>query len=138
MNKNLIIVFFLFPFIFTEAQLFPNLGGQRAGISTAQFLKIGVGSRATAMGDAFISVANDVSALYWNPAGLVLSEENEIMFSHNSWVVDISHDFLGASYHLSSNDAVGISLTSLHMDDMQVTTEVNPFGTGQYFSFGDW
>lgn len=138
MNKNLIIVFFLLPFIFTEAQLFPNLGGQRAGISTAQFLKIGVGSRATAMGDAFISVANDVSALYWNPAGLVLSEENEIMFSHNSWVVDISHDFLGASYHLSSNDAVGISLTSLHMDDMQVTTEVNPFGTGQYFSFGDF
>ena len=53
-----------------NAQLFPTLGGQRAGITTAQFLKIGVGARASAMGEAFTAVANDASALYWNPAGL--------------------------------------------------------------------
>ena len=70
-----------------KAQLFPVLGGQRAGISTAQFLKIGVGGRAAALGEAFIAVANDASALYWNPAGLVQFEENQVMFSHNSWVV---------------------------------------------------
>jgi hypothetical protein len=133
-----IIIFLLLPLITNRAQVFPTLGGQRAGISTAQFLKIGVGGRATAMGDAFVAVANDVSALYWNPAGLVLSEENEIMFSHNSWVVDIGHEFLGASFHLSDNDAVGLALSALHMDDMPVTTEVNPFGTGEYFSFGDF
>jgi hypothetical protein len=124
-----IIIFLLFPLIVLKAQVFPTLGGQRAGISTAQFLKIGVGGRATAMGDAFVAISDDVSSLYWNPAGLVLSKKNEIIFSHNTWVVDIYHDFFGASYHLSSNDAVGISLTSLHMEDMQVTTEVNPFGT---------
>lgn len=135
--KKLLIILFIFPLLVIKAQLFPTLGGQRAGISTAQFLKIGVGGRATAMGDAFIAVANDVSSLYWNPAGLVLSEKNEVMFSHNTWVADISHEFLGASYHLSSNDVVGFSLTSLHMDDMAVTTEVNPFGTGEFFSFGD-
>jgi hypothetical protein len=121
-----------------SAQLFPTLGGQRAGISTAQFLKIGVGSRATAMGDAFVAVANDVSSLYWNPAGLVLSNKNEIMFSHNNWIVDIGHEFFGTSYHLSQNDAIGIALSSLHMEDMAVTTEVNPFGTGEYFSFSDF
>ena len=106
---RIILFLILFPLISLKAQLFPTLGGQRAGISTAQFLKIGVGGRATAMGDAFIAVANDVSALYWNPAGLVLTEKNEIMFSHNSWVVDIGHEFLGASFHISSNDAVGIA-----------------------------
>ena len=136
MKKFILII--LLPFIVTKAQLFPTLGGQRAGISTAQFLKIGVGGRATAMGDAFIAVANDVSSLYWNPAGLVLSEKNEVMFSHNSWIVDIGHEFLGASYHFSSNDAIGLSLASLHMEDMAVTTEVNPFGTGEFFSFGDF
>ena len=138
MKKILIIILLLFFKVDTKAQLFPTLGGQRAGISTAQFLKIGVGGRATAMGDAFIAVANDVSSLYWNPAGLVQSDKNEIMFSHNTWVVDINHEFLGGVYHLSSNDAVGIALSSLHMEDMAVTTEVNPFGTGEFFSFGDF
>ncbi len=121
----------------SNAQLFPTLGGQRAGISSLQFLKIGVGGRATAMGDAFIAIADDASALYWNPAGLVFAKQNEVMFSHNSWVADISQEFLSAFYKFSDNDAVGISLTFLQMDDMKVTNEVNPFGTGQYFSYGD-
>ena len=120
-----------------RAQLFPTLGGQRAGISGLQFLKIGVGGRATAMGDAFVAIADDASALYWNPAGLVFAKQNEVMFSHNKWVADISQEFIGAFYKLSPNDVLGISLTSLHMEDMKVTNEVNPFGTGQYFSYGD-
>ncbi len=71
MMKKVILIIFLLTGIFeTRAQLFPVLGGQRAGISTAQFLKIGVGGRASALGDAFVAIANDASALYWNPAGL--------------------------------------------------------------------
>ncbi len=120
-----------------KAQLFPVLGGQRAGISTVQFLKIGVGGRASAMGDAFIAVANDVSALYWNPAGLSQFSENQIIISHNEWVVDINHDFLGAVYHLDNDNSFGIAFTSLTMDKMKVTTEFAPFGTGEYFGFND-
>ncbi len=119
------------------SQLFPTLGGQRAGISTAQFLKIGVGARASAMGDAFIAVADDASALYWNPAGLVFSKRNEVIFSHNQWAAEIRHEFIGAFYKVSANDVIGVSVISLHMDDMKVTTEVMPFGTGEYFSFSD-
>jgi len=124
--------------ITVKAQLFPVLGGQRAGISTAQFLKIGVGGRATAMGDAFVAVANDASALYWNPAGLVQFQENQVIFSHNSWVVDINHEFLGAVYHLDETNSFGISVTALTMQDMKVTTEFAPFGTGEYFGFSDF
>ncbi len=134
------IITILLSLLFTvksSAQLFPTLGGQRAGISSLQFLKIGVGGRASAMGDAFIAIADDASALYWNPAGLVFAKQNEVMFSHNSWVADISQEYLAAFYKFSDNDAVGISLTFLQMDDMKVTNEVNPFGTGQYFSYGD-
>jgi long-subunit fatty acid transport protein len=113
------------------------LGGQRAGISTAQFLKIGVGGRASAMGDAFVAVANDVSALYWNPAGLSQFQDNQVMFSHNEWVVDINHDFVGAVYHLDDANTFGVSLTALSMDEMKVTTEYAPFGTGEFFGFSD-
>ncbi|MBN2571450.1 MAG: PorV/PorQ family protein [Ignavibacteriales bacterium] len=135
--KKIILLFTFLCFADAYAQLFPTLGSQRAGISTAQFLKIGVGGRATAMGDAFVAVSNDVSALYWNPAGIVQTEKDQAIFSHNEWLVDIKHEFFGAIYHFSSNDAVGVSFTALHMDDMKVTTEFMPFGTGEYFSFGD-
>ncbi len=133
----LILVLFL---LTTEnfAQLFPVLGGQRAGISTAQFLKIGVGGRASALGDAFVAIANDASALYWNPAALVQFPQNEIIFSHNSWVADINHQFAGIVYHLDETNSFGLAITSLTMDDMKVTTEFAPFGTGEYFTVGDF
>ncbi|MBK7629913.1 MAG: PorV/PorQ family protein [Ignavibacteriales bacterium] len=137
MKYIITFLFIVISFSDIKPQLFPVLGGQRAGISTAQFLKIGVGGRATAMGDAFIAVANDVSALYWNPAGLTQFSENQVMFSHNQWVVDINHDFLGAVYHLDETNTFGVSLTSLSMDEMKVTTEYAPFGTGEYFGFSD-
>ncbi len=120
-----------------RAQLFPNLGGQRAGISVFQSLKIGVGARGTGMGESFVAVANDVSALYWNPAGLIQGQDDEVMASHTEYVADIKHDFLGVSYHLSTSDAIGAAFSSLHMKDMEITTETQPLGTGRYFSFGD-
>lgn len=120
-----------------NAQLFPVLGGQRAGISTAQFLKIGVGARAAALGESFVAIANDASALYWNPAGLAQFEKNQVIFSHNVWLVDINHDFIGAVYHLDTDNSFGVSLTALTMDDMPVTTEYSPFGTGAYFGYSD-
>ncbi|MCU7512400.1 MAG: PorV/PorQ family protein [Ignavibacteria bacterium] len=136
--KKLLIIFFVCMLSFeAKAQLFPTLGGQRAGISAVQFLKVGVGGRAASMGDAFVAVANDVSALYWNPAGLIQAPTDQVMFSHNEWLVDLKHDFIGGVYHFSSNDAVGVALTSLHTKEMDVTTETQPFGTGEHFTFGD-
>jgi hypothetical protein len=120
-----------------RAQLVPNLGGQRAGIAAYQFLKIAVDARAAAMGETFVAVANDASALYWNPAGLVQFDGNEVILSHTEYVIDLKHEFAGVSYHLTPNDAVGISVISLHTDDMEITTETQPNGTGRYFTFGD-
>ena len=120
-----------------SAQLVPNLGGQRAGISAFQFLKIGVGARGVAMGESFVAVANDASALYWNPAGLVQLPENQVIAAHTEYVADIKHDYLRRDVSPHGQDAVGVSFTSLHMKDMEITTETQPFGTGRYFSFGD-
>ncbi len=119
------------------AQLFPVLGAQRAGISTAQFLKVSVGARAVGMADAFVANATDASALYWNPAGIVQFKTNEILLSHTDWFVDIRHDFVGGVYHISRNDAIGLSLTALYTDDMEITTETQPYGTGRYFKYID-
>jgi hypothetical protein len=98
---------------------------------------MGVGARGVAMGESFVAVANDASALYWNPAGLAQSLENQAFAAHTEYVADIKHDYLGVTYHLTSSDAVGIALSSLHMKDMEITTETQPLGTGRYFTFGD-
>lgn len=120
-----------------RSQLIPNLGGQRAGISAFQFLKIGVGARGSAMGESFVALANDASALYWNPAGITQFTSNQLFVAHTDYVVDIKHRFAGLVYHFDSENHVGASFTSLYMDDMEITTETQPFGTGRYFSFGD-
>lgn len=120
-----------------QLQLLPVLGAQRAGTTSLEFLKIGVGARAAGMGESFAAVADDASALYWNPAGLAQFKGNEVFVAHTNYVVDIKHDFLGVAYHVSPEDAVGLSITSLQTDDMPVTTELQPFGNGSYFRYGD-
>jgi hypothetical protein len=119
-----------------NAQLIPVLGSQRAGTSSLQFLKIGVGGRATAMGESFIAVANDITALYWNPAGLMQFEGNGAHFSHSEWLVDLNHEFFGGVYRFGHN-AVGLSITALHTPAMEKTTEFQPSGTGEFFKYGD-
>ncbi len=117
--------------------IWPNLGGQRVGISGLQFLKLGVGGRGAGLGESMVAVANDVSALYWNPAGAALDEQNGVMFAHAEWLVELKHDFLGALYHLSPSDVIGLSCISLRTDDMPVTTELQPAGNGTYFHYSD-
>lgn len=134
----LLIIFGTFILSITSnSQLIPNLGGQRVGISAYQFLKIGVGARASSFGDSYIAVANDASALFWNPAGLINMDKSQVILSHTSYVVDLDHEFLGVAYKLTSSDVLGFSVISLSTPNMKVTNETNPFGTGMTFKYGD-
>ncbi len=120
-----------------NAQLLPVLGAQRVGITAADFLKIGVGGRANAMGESFAAVNNDAYALYYNPAGITEFDKTEVAFAHSIWFVGLQHDFFGAVYHLDEQNSIGVSIISLQSDDMPVTTELQPYGTGAYFKYGD-
>lgn len=119
------------------AQLLPVLGSQRVGITAADFLKIGVGARPNAMGESFAAVDNDAYALFYNPAGITQFDETELAIAHSTWFVGLQHDFIGAVYHLDGQNSLGISIVSLQSDDMPVTTEFQPYGTGAYFKYGD-
>ncbi len=119
-----------------SAQLIPVLGSQRAGTAMFQFLKIGVGGRAVGMGESFVAVANDASALYWNPAGITQTKNNELFIAHVDWPVDIQHEFIGYTRRFGVN-VIGLSAIALHTDDFEETTEFQPFGTGRFVTFGD-
>ncbi|HCJ66405.1 MAG TPA: hypothetical protein DHV62_03535 [Elusimicrobia bacterium] len=70
------------------------------GETGAAFLKIGVGARQIGMGGANVALANDVNAIYWNPAGLVQLQKREFTAMHNQWIVDFKYDFLGFAHPL--------------------------------------
>ncbi len=132
----LLLVYFFFAGN-ASAQLLPVLGSQRVGITAADFLKIGVGARANAMAESFAAVDNDVYALFYNPAGITQFDGTEVGISHATWFVALQHDFIGGVYHLDPQNSVGLSIISLQSDDMPVTTEYQPYGTGAYFKYGD-
>lgn len=109
----------------------------KTGTTAAQFLKIGVGARASAMGGAYVALAGDASALYWNPAGISRLNGNEAILVHTEWLADIDYDFGGVVIQMGGIGTIGVSLTILSMGEMLVRTEKEPEGTGEYFSASD-
>ena len=132
-----LILIGLIGIVSASAQLFPNLGGQRVGTSAAQFLKIGVGARAIALGESYVALANDASALYWNPAGISQFNQHDLFFNYNQWFADIKITYTGAVVHLNSINSIGVFFSTLSTDEMRETTELQPMGTGRTFIYGD-
>ncbi|OYD16785.1 hypothetical protein CH333_02730 [candidate division WOR-3 bacterium JGI_Cruoil_03_44_89] len=106
------------------------------GTTAAPFLEIEVGSRAMGMGGAFAAVADDATAIYWNPAGLSRLNRNEMTVTHIEWLADINFDFVGGIFYMGDYGVIGMSLTSLNTADMVVRTVDEPEGTGEMFSVG--
>jgi len=82
------------------------------GTTGAEILKIGVGARAIAMGEAYTAMADDVSSLYWNPAGLALMQERTASFMYNQMVNDLKYQNAAIGIPLE-NGAIGGSLSYL-------------------------
>ena len=112
-------------------ELVHNFGEERAATTVLNFLKIGVGARAEGMGQAFAGVANDATALYWNPAGLSLLEGNQVAMNHLEWPAEISYTWLGGVRQLSPTLHVGLAYGHLSTEAMPVTTEEHPDGDGR-------
>ncbi|MFH1367755.1 MAG: PorV/PorQ family protein [Elusimicrobiota bacterium] len=86
----------------------------KAGTTSATFLKLGVGSRPNAMGGTFAGLADDVTAMYWNPAGLGRLKNPELHLTHNEVFENIRHDF--AAYCFPKwNGMLGIAIFGLYM-----------------------
>lgn len=109
----------------------------KAGTTVAQFLKIGVGSRANGMGEAFVALSDDASGLFWNPAGISRAPHGELMFQHTQWIADIGFDYVAVIAPVYGLGTVGASITALTMSDMPVRTPYQPEGTGEKFSASD-
>lgn len=132
MSKN---IFLLFAFVCVAAT---TMHSQSAvGTSAGQFLKIGIGARAVAMGGAYVALADEPSALYWNPAGIATFNRIQLYGSYTKWFADIQHQFVGVCIPLGSNNILGFSVNMLSSGDMEQTTLYQPEGNGVFFSSTD-
>ena len=107
----------------------------RTGGDAYPFLKMGVGAKARGMGGAFVSLADDATAPYWNPAGLGLAENQEkrqVAFMgafFGSDKFDRSHSFFSALYpkpplpFIGKSGTWALSLIHMGVSDIPLTAD---------------
>ena len=88
------------------------------GTAVYPFLKIGQGCRASAMGESFVGLADDASAVYWNPAGLGLVSGHKFDLSHQEWFEGIRDEIGHAALPLGPG-ALGIGLAYTGESDVR-------------------
>jgi len=109
------------------------------------FLLISPGARAAGMGEAFVALADDASAVFWNPAGLAFQQGREVTLMHSNWlpqlVSDMSYEFMAYKQHVPSiGGTIGASVTFLNMGQQTHTGEQlddsgNPIVLGTFQSW---
>lgn len=94
-------------------------GFNKSGRTAFQFLKIGVGARQTALGEASITSVRDINSIFWNPAGITGVQAREASFSYNHWFADMDYLAGAAGIRLKGIGVVGISYAVLNYGDLQ-------------------
>ncbi len=106
----------------------------RVGTTAAQFLKLGAGARAIALGGAYVAEASDMSSVYWNPAGFARLTGRHLQLSNTRYLADINYNFAAFGTSIDQFGSIGLSLLMVDSGDMPVRTELQPEGTGEQFN----
>ena len=123
-----------------DAGLEPSGDFNKGGRTSFQFLKIGLGARQAAMGEASIAVVQDVNSVFWNPAGIRGVESAEASFSYVQWLADMNYAAGAVGYRWDGVGVFALSVASLDYGDIPealVTGDGNDTRTGGTFSGSD-
>jgi len=103
------------------------------GTTAANFLKLGVGARADAMGGAYAAVADDATALYWNPSAMTQIHERSASATlmHAPYVASTFYDYVGFAKNFNGTDAWGTSLQYFSAGTI-TETDSNGFDQGSF------
>lgn len=118
----------------------------KVGTTGAQFLELGVSARSMGMADAFVAVSNDVSAVYYNPAGLTSLLGTEVMATYVDMPAGVDFGYAAVGFPLESVGGVlGIGVSALTSGSIIERTynrgvdypNEGIFGTGRKFAWND-
>lgn len=111
-------------FLFVSSAFSISLTHSKYGL---EFLRSGVNARAEGMGNAYTAVVEDVTAVYWNPAGLVRLQSIELHGMHAERFGGIvNYDFLGFGMLFGEKRAMGLGIVRLGVDHIPMTRILNP------------
>tara|TARA_B100000029_G_scaffold134504_1_gene128825 strand:+ start:8285 stop:9394 length:1110 start_codon:yes stop_codon:yes gene_type:complete len=136
-NIAVLLIFILFQLCWVYGQLDDSQTITKSGTTAAQFLKIGIGARGTAMGGAFAAIDGDISSMYWNAAGIASMNRLETMFVDGDWLAGVRLQYLGFSIPIHRIGVLGLSVTNLSVPEDKVRTISEPEGTGEYWGARD-
>lgn len=125
MKKTIILILLIAFGLMVHAEPFAPVG-----TSTGQFLTIGVGGREVAMGEAVAATTAGSGSVFWNPAGLVDGEINDIYAAYNQWPAGIHVGALSYAYSNSSIGTFAVNAKYVNFGKMEITTVDDPNGTG--------
>jgi len=96
----------------------PAAGAGEPGSAGALFLRVGVGARASGMGEAFTAIAADASAMYWNPGAMAAVLGTDVVLVHNEYLQSVRLE-QAALTHETDFGTFGLSFTGLFTGDME-------------------
>lgn len=125
------------------AQTNPPTIGQRSntayGTTAAEFLLMAPTARGAALGTAFSALSTDVSALYYNPAGVAQMTQPGFLGSTTSYIAQTHYNWVGLAFPFSGGSkAVGLSAGTFGFSDQPVYTVEDPTGSsGEKYSVAE-
>ena len=127
-------IFFAFIILLLGGGIGKSLQAQsvsNVGTTAASFLKIGVGARALGMGEAYTTLAEDASGVFWNPGAVANLEKTQAQYFHQSYLADIAYDFGVISMPVSGLGTLGAFLGYMNFGEIDRTSIQFPDGTGE-------
>jgi hypothetical protein len=110
-----------------------------AGVRAAEFLTIPVGARGIAMGNSYTAVADDISSIWWNPAGLGFLQQREVMVTVVDYTMDLTYSFAAAASPVGDGNLVlGAFFGYMNVPELEITTITQPEGTGNFYRAYDF
>ena len=110
----------------------------KVGTTAAQFLGIGIGSKAMGMGGAYTSLGvDDPSVIYWNSSAISRLSNHQLFVSNSKWLVDTNWNAGIGIYKINMNHTFGMYWTILDYGSDKVYTLEQQDGTGDYWSASD-
>ena len=107
--------------------------------SAVPFLLISPGARAAGMGESFVSIADDATATYWNPAGLAFQSKRQISLMHSNWLPqlasDLFYDYATYVHPMEGLGTAGLAVTYLNLGEQTITGEDSPDPLGTFSSY---
>ncbi len=100
-----------------------------AGSTGFAFLKTGAGARASALGSAYSAVSDDVTGIYWNPAGTASVNTRQVHLSHHKWIEGVNSQVAAFILPTSKGSiGLGLMLNNVNGFERRTIASTKPLG----------